>query len=406
MNLPRHWTVIIALAIPAVLLAAAATLPAQPAQTRPAAATRAARPTPGARVTAAPTPAPAVPSGETEPMYRGSFVRFKSPGPGMTFTAGLPIRILADGIDEGGWQGKTRKMEAEEVRVFVDGQLRATVPAAPDGYNYFETTLADLPVGPHVLSLESTNFGNIILKSVPITIAVEAAAPKASTLTLTEDLVLKGATDLNWDNIRVNGQGFKVRSDKSWTGKVIIRNALVTGLGAIATPGIDVTTTGSVTIENTIFEATGAVFLRVDGSGGVTVRDNEFRASNLIKFVSSNPGMSPVVYVTGSASGGAGEKVFQGNRIGAGIVRFEGMSDWLIGGDKDSESNILIGPRCVIHLINCRKCVVRGNYMHHDYYGGWSQGFNLQCENCADLLAEYNVIRDSSWPIQSFAGAG
>ena len=41
-------------------------------------------------------------------------------------------------------------------------------------------------------------------------------------------------------------------------------------------------------------------------------------------------------------------KIFQGNRIAAGIVRFDGMSNWLIGGDSDAKSNILMGPRCVL----------------------------------------------------------
>jgi len=345
---------------------------------------------------------PAVPSGEAEPLYRGTFCRYKSPGPGMTFTQGVPLRVLADAIDLNGWQGKTKKMEAAEVRFFVDGDLKARVEPAPDGYNYFETVFKDLSAGNHVLTLESTNFGGVIAKSLPVAITVEPPVTRANTVTLTQDLVLTGATNLTWEKATVRGNGFKVRSDANWTGSVVIRDSFVTGLGNYAVSGIDVATRGgSVVIEDTIFEGTGAVFVRVDGTGGITVRKNEFRSSNLIKFVSSNPGMSPVFLASGNTTG---VKVFQANRVGAGIVRFEGMSGWLIGGSTDAESNILIGPRCVIALAGCRNLQVRGNYMNHDYYGGWSQGFNLYCENCQDILAEHNVIRHSSWPVQSFAG--
>jgi hypothetical protein len=49
--------------------------------------------------------------------------------------------------------------------------------------------------------------------------------------------------------------------------------------------------------------------------------------------------------------------------------------------------------------------VIQGNYLHHDYHGGFSQGFNLWLEGSSgDELAEHNVIRGGSWPIQSFGG--
>ena len=341
-------------------------------------------------------------SAQVKPAPRGAFVGYKSPASGMHFTEGIPIRVLADAIDPGGWQGKTRKMEAEETRFYVDGKLVATVPPLPTGYNYFETILTGLKVGPRVLTLESTNFGGGVATSDPVTITIDPPARRAKTLTLAQDLVLDGATDLDWTDTVVDGKGFKVRSAPGWKGSVVIRGSFVTGLGAWTTPGIDVKTSGgSVTIERSVFEGTGAVFVGVDGTGGMTIRSNEFRSSNLIKFVSSNPSRSPVFRATGNASG---TKVFQSNRVGAGILEFEGMSGWLIGGDTDAESNIFIGPRCVLNLLRCRSVRVIGNYMHHDYRGGWSQGFNLYCEGSRDILAEHNVIRDSSWLVQSFPG--
>jgi hypothetical protein len=55
-------------------------------------------------------------------------------------------------------------------------------------------------------------------------------------------------------------------------------------------------------------------------------------------------------------------------------------------------------------LDNSSDAIIRGNYLHHEYKGGWSQGFNLLTQGSTRLLAEHNVIREGSWPIQSFAG--
>jgi hypothetical protein len=117
--------------------------------------------------------------------------------------------------------------------------------------------------------------------------------------------------------------------------------------------------------------------------------------------VANNPDMSPVFIAKGSSSAA---KVFQGNRIGTGIVKFDGMHNWLIGGDTDEDGNILKGPRCVLTLTNCHDIRICGNYLKHDYQGGWSQGFNLNCYGSYNLLAEHNVIRGGSWLVQNFGG--
>ncbi|HEX6739431.1 MAG TPA: Calx-beta domain-containing protein, partial [Vicinamibacteria bacterium] len=93
-----------------------------------------------------------------------------------------------------------------------------------------------------------------------------------------------------------------------------------------------------------------------------------------------------------------------GNRVGAGIVLIEGMRDWLIGGDSDAESNLLVGPRCVIDVTNSLRPRIRGNYIHHDYHGGWSQGFNVVLSGTSGAVTEHNVIYASSWPVQSPGG--
>ncbi len=49
--------------------------------------------------------------------------------------------------------------------------------------------------------------------------------------------------------------------------------------------------------------------------------------------------------------------------------------------------------------------IVRGNYSHHNYRGGWSQGFNMVASGVgANVLIEHNVFRGSSWNVQDVAG--
>ena len=172
----------------------------------------------------------------------------------------------------------------------------------------------------------------------------------------------------------------------------MIKNSLVTGLGSLDSAGI----TGdvdSIDIEDSVFEGMGGVELSV--GGGATIRNNEFRANNLIRFESSNPDASPVIQIKGDSSE---QKLFQGNRVGSGRVVFDGSSNWLVGGDSDEQGNILIGPRCTLYFQNgASNITVRGNYDHHNYRGGWSQGFNLSfgCLNCG-LASGQNVSRRST----------
>jgi hypothetical protein len=70
------------------------------------------------------------------------------------------------------------------------------------------------------------------------------------------------------------------------------------------------------------------------------------------------------------------------------------------------------GPRGTLYLVNGSSHItVRGNYIHHNYRGGWSQGLNVSftCLYCGsaggtNVLVEHNMIRGGSWPIQNIVG--
>jgi hypothetical protein len=99
-------------------------------------------------------------------------------------------------------------------------------------------------------------------------------------------------------------------------------------------------------------------------------------------------------------AGGAAAKTFAGNNVGASYVAFSG-GGWTIGGPNPADANVLIGARVGISIQG--DAHVLGNYSHHNYFGGWSQGANFELGG-GEVLVEHNVIADSSWPIRGVAG--
>lgn len=59
----------------------------------------------------------------------------------------------------------------------------------------------------------------------------------------------------------------------------------------------------------------------------------------------------------------------------------------------------------MLHLVDSSNNQIQGNYLRHDYHGGFSQGFNLWMEGSSDGgVIEHNVIRGGSWPVQTVGG--
>jgi hypothetical protein len=223
----------------------------------------------------------------------------------------------------------------------------------------------------------------------------------ATTVSLAADLVLAGSTDLDWTDTTVVGNGFRVTTAAGYSGNVTIRNAMVTGLGNYDSLGLSLSTTGAISVEDSVFEATGAIRLGVQGSAPIIVKNNELRANNFVTYVANDPAVPVVLGLFGNTTGA---RVIQGNRVAAGMVNVNG-GGWQIGGLAEGEGNVFIGPRVVLHLVNSSDDVIQGNYLHHDYRGGFSQGFNLWVDGSSNHeLAEHNVIRGGSWPVQSFGG--
>jgi len=333
-------------------------------------------------------------------MYK-RHVRFVSPpAQGMTFTAGIPIRVFGSC-----WDGASYKVNDEgtpKVECFLDGKSCGTVASKHTPRDYYEYFLKDVPVGRHVLVLKATYTLGKGNESAPLSLMVEDPPARAGTVKLAGDMVLKGGQDLKWEDATVVGGGFRVLSEPGWTGSVVIRNCRISGLGSVSAPGIELkTTSGGILVQDSVFEGSGTIRLAAEGKGDFILRNNEFRPNNVIRVWSPEPSQSPMVVLTGNPSG---KKLFQGNRMGIGWVAFESGSGWLIGGDNDDDVNVVLGVRGGIRMWNCRDSIIRGNYSVPKLGAGWSQGTNFAFESCSGLLCEHNVIGATAWPLQGFGG--
>jgi hypothetical protein len=337
-----------------------------------------------------------------------NLARVKSPGQRMHFTEGLPFRILADANDIQAYEcppGSPPYVCADSnMEFFIDGVSVGVVPPSAEDMNLWELRLPNgLTPGDHVITVKfKPHKTGVVDGLVPVYIYVDPL-PGKTVVELSADLVLSGSMELNWTDVVVKGNGHVVRSNSGYTGRVVINNAFVTGLAGFDNKiGMTVATSGGIEITKSVFEATAPLKLTANGSAPISIVDSEFRSSNYVTYESSDPNRSPILEISGNTSG---TKTMKGTNVGAGIVKIVGMSGWQIGGLTDREGNIFVGPRCVLELESSPNAVIQGNYLHHDYYGGFSQGFNLIFNGSTNAaLAEHNVIRDASWPLQAFGG--
>ncbi len=363
-----------------------------------------------------PTPGPGeAPRGQFPPSVPGRYVAMVSPTNGEAFSAPLGLRLVAAAFDANVYTNEPvegRGTNAAKVQFYVDDTLVLERYGDDAEYNVFKGFAQglDLAPGEHVVWARATYVDPPqYLDSEPFTITVQQPA-YAQTVELTADVVIgSGASyalsGTSTSRIRLNANGYRIVSDGT-AGSLTLRHVDVHGLGSpgdVAVSGLDVAASAAIVIEDSIFDASNGLRLRLDGDATASVSRNLFR-SNMRMPIGQQPDVPstyPVLAVGGSS---AAPKVFAGNNVAAGPVVFEQVSHWLIGGDTDADTNVLIGPRTALELRNSSHMTVRGNFVHHDYYGGWSQGQLLELHGTAPILVEHNVLMDSSWPVRGIAG--
>jgi len=337
----------------------------------------------------------------------GAYVVVQSPAAGMHFTAPATIRIYADPYD-----GGAPDPDALTVTFLMNGQSVGAYTGSGAQNGYFALTVNNVAAGTYAITAQITTTQRQVVNSSPVTVFVDT--PTASTgpvFNLSADVVLSGSQGVTYagtagNHCAINGNGFQIRSAAGFTGSLAISNCDIRGLGTATNPGINVTANGSGSIQLTgnIFEVFGTVSIGANDQAQAVVRNNEFRENTLVPVTSLPTEYSgatlPVLFATGNSSA---QKFFQGNNVGLSTVVFDSTRNWLIGGDTDAESNVLMGVRCGFTISRSTNMVLRGNYSQHNYPHRMSQGENFQLDGDG-FLAEHNVIRSSSWPVRGIGG--
>jgi hypothetical protein len=338
-----------------------------------------------------------------------------SPTNGESFTAPAAFRLVAAAHDPNVYTNSPRDGlggNASKVQFFVDDKVVLEVDGANAEYWVFKGSTGDVAAGSHRVWARGIYVNPpLVLDSAPAIVAVADPPAYDKTVTLDADVVLSGAQGYELvgaadKRIRLNAGGHRIVSSGTASGKLTLSFVDVFDLGNRTTtsnPGADATTSGDVTIEDSTFDTSNTLRVSVEGAAAATVRRNLFR-SNMRQPIGQEPGGStsfPALILSGKSTG---TKVFAGNNVGAGWVLFDQTRGWLVGGDTDADSNVLIGPRVGIYVSASTDVTIRRNFSHHVYYGGWSQGSNFELGGIATVTAEHNVIESSSWPVRGVGG--
>ena len=342
-------------------------------------------------------------------------VMLLSPTGGESFIAPSSLRLQAWGYDPNVDTNEPTQghgNNASKVQFFVDDAVVLEVDGASAEYSVFKGYADNIAAGQHRVWARAIYVSPAdVLDSVPALISVDAAPAYGRTVELDADVTLSGSMPYELvgtagSRVRLNGNGHRITGTTSGAVTLKFVDAFNVGSTTDRTQsGFNITTTGTVTIEDSAFDSGNSMRFSIGGSATASMRRNLWRSNmrnplgQLPDSTASDPGASyPVVVIEGTSTGA---KVFAGNNVGAGWVDFNNVRGWTVGGDTDADSNILIGPRVGIHPQG--ELQVRRNYSHHAYRGGWSQGNNFEIDG-ATVVVEWNVIYGSSWPVRGVGG--
>jgi hypothetical protein len=343
----------------------------------------------------------------------GNAIFLRAPIQGMTFLAPGNIPMTADSRDSSA---------PTKVEFLSNGAVVATLlPNTGTSADYFlRAVLKNLPTGTYVLSVRETSQGGAINTSPTVTVSVVDPPTYSSTLVLTSDLVLP-AGDMSFvgsvaSPMLIQANGHRIVSPSGWTGHLVMQNVHVRDAGAdpsgdptFGALGIDVTTTGGIDIEGSLFEHSGEVRVFANGTAPVTVRNNVFNGNTAVAITNITYSQSnevpnagtPVIDFEGNSTG---PKVFAGNRVAGTWVQIIAMNGWTFGGNTDADSNIMVGLRAGLNTHAVGNITFAGNYTRLLCPNRWTQCTNLLMEfSGAGNVIEHNLL-NGGWLIRPFKG--
>ncbi|MGA9672940.1 MAG: IPT/TIG domain-containing protein, partial [Terracidiphilus sp.] len=339
-------------------------------------------------------------------MSDGPYVVIQSPASGMHFFAPGTIRIYADPFDP-----NAADPDTITVTYLVNGQAVGTFTGTDAQNGTYPFTVTNLAAGTYVITGQITASGKVVT-SAPVTVFVDnLPATSGQVYNLAANATLSGSQTATYSGTAanpclINGNGFQITSASGFTGSLNISNCIVRNLGTANNPSINVSVngSGSIQLSNNIFETFGTVSVATSNQGQIVVRGNEFRENTLVPVthlpIEYGGETLPVFQASGTSSA---QQYFQGNNVGLSTVYFQNTQNWLIGGNSDADSNIMIGVRCGFTVDGSTNMVLRGNYSQHNYPHRMSQGNNFQLDGDG-FLVEHNIIRSSSWPVRGMGG--
>ncbi|PYT22681.1 MAG: hypothetical protein DMG57_34495 [Acidobacteria bacterium] len=250
----------------------------------------------------------------------------------------------------------------------------------------------------------------VALACPTIGVAASYVAGPGQTFTLSSSIVLSAGdtvdlvgTAANPCAVQGNNFGFQA-NDSTWSGRLVIKNCSVQNLGSAANHALQLTLMNAayLDIENTTWTTSSSVDLRTFGTSTITFSGNIVSDSSTFPVQKDFVASRPFFNETGTS---ASQKFFQSNKIYKGGM-YVTTPNWIIGGDADSDGNIIIGPRARISATGAG-CVIKSNYIHAslavdpvNWY--WGQVVNISLGSGS--RAENNVFRTAQWVARQIDG--
>lgn len=262
------------------------------------------------------------------------------------------------------------------------------------------------------------------------------AFPKAvaagQTVTMDDDLFLSGSDSIDINGTAdkpciVIGNGHQIKTKGEWTGRFKANCCTFKDLGKtqkviktekpndhssfkVTDPDVPAMVLtaggkGDINFDHCTFDASSFLTFTANGESTFSFR-NSTMLENGIYPVSEMPETSRHAFTLSGSS--QAKKFFQGNRVYKGECHFQ-SANVLIGGDKDEDSNLVIGIRAKIQAAG-QGTIIRGNYVHvllldknvPPNFEYWSQVWTFSPGE--GTIAEHNVIRDGEWIIRFVKG--
>lgn len=251
----------------------------------------------------------------------------------------------------------------------------------------------------------------VFLVHANTTLAASRILKAGQVIGMSEDLVLSGDDVLEVHGAkdkpcRIDANTQQIRSAPDWRGHVKVAYCEFRSLGSAKKSALEITANSDgdrIIIEHSHFHACGAVHLGNEGESGTIFRHNTLHANSMVP-VTNLPDQSPPGFrATGKSKA---RKLFQGNLVLRSVVLFDNTNNWLIGGERDEDANILTGMRASFSIMRSSSMTVRGNYVHTEIPSfRWSQVHTLAVGSpCPDLLVEHNILRHGQWVVRGLAG--